>query len=625
MPNLLNPSGNPELEKRLRPGLLDFFTALVSGGPGVPGDIAQGVQDTSVGLLNARMNSIDPTGRVRAMSGQYEPLQAQELPYTSANLQRRLGGNPESPASVAGLIGAPDVTDVSHLAGVGKAASGLLSNLESGTRALMHSQELVPGGLLAQSLFHGTPHKFEKFALDKIGTGEGAQAYGHGLYFAENPGVARSYQSDLSSGAYLIDGERITVKRGAVQAHEAAASGNMTKLENIVRRAETAAENMRGVTSKFADWAREDALESARVLRNVKNGAKYEVAKGHLYEVDVPDEITNKMLDWDAPLSEQPESVRKVLDPMFDTGNPVFQAEQIKTPGSNLYSQLSKKFGGDEKASAWLNEAGIPGIRFFDGGSRPNNITDQRMLSLMRKHNDNAVAAIDEFMRGVHNTPAKKDQIRQDLLKSVEGRTRNIVVFNPDDINTVKRDGETVFNKVDEVSGGLLGGGSSQQQQSQAIGKLFDGEFSDLSKSEQGAFVDFINDQRFFRGEQGASSAAPRSRANRFFTDTESLATRYVDGKTGNIVESGFNIKNPLVLNGRGKSKGLLGTDSSFLRRAREGGHDSVILFEVDDAPNGFLGSGTPQTSTVVVGLDDSVIKDTAVRPFSKIPNPGTR
>ena len=35
--------------------------------------------------------------------------------------------------------------------------------------------------------YHGTPHQFEAFDVSKIGTGEGAQAYGHGLYFAENP------------------------------------------------------------------------------------------------------------------------------------------------------------------------------------------------------------------------------------------------------------------------------------------------------------------------------------------------------------------------------------------------------------------------------------------------------
>lgn len=46
--------------------------------------------------------------------------------------------------------------------------------------------------------YHGSPHDFDRFSLDKIGTGEGAQAYGHGLYFAENEGVAKSYRDNVT-------------------------------------------------------------------------------------------------------------------------------------------------------------------------------------------------------------------------------------------------------------------------------------------------------------------------------------------------------------------------------------------------------------------------------------------
>ena len=38
-------------------------------------------------------------------------------------------------------------------------------------------------------VFHGSPHLFNKFRMDKIGTGEGAQAYGHGLYFGGAEGT----------------------------------------------------------------------------------------------------------------------------------------------------------------------------------------------------------------------------------------------------------------------------------------------------------------------------------------------------------------------------------------------------------------------------------------------------
>ena len=58
------------------------------------------------------------------------------------------------------------------------------------------------------SAYHGSPYDFEKFDLTKIGTGEGAQAYGHGLYFAENPAVAEDYRKQLWSGIIRNIGAR---------------------------------------------------------------------------------------------------------------------------------------------------------------------------------------------------------------------------------------------------------------------------------------------------------------------------------------------------------------------------------------------------------------------------------
>lgn len=46
------------------------------------------------------------------------------------------------------------------------------------------------------TVFHGSPYRFNKFDMGKVGVGEGAQTRGHGLYFAERKGTARNYQSD---------------------------------------------------------------------------------------------------------------------------------------------------------------------------------------------------------------------------------------------------------------------------------------------------------------------------------------------------------------------------------------------------------------------------------------------
>lgn len=47
--------------------------------------------------------------------------------------------------------------------------------------------------------YHASPYKFDKFDISKIGDGEGAQAYGKGLYFAENQNVAKDYYNEFAS------------------------------------------------------------------------------------------------------------------------------------------------------------------------------------------------------------------------------------------------------------------------------------------------------------------------------------------------------------------------------------------------------------------------------------------
>lgn len=51
-----------------------------------------------------------------------------------------------------------------------------------------------------KTLWHGSPHSFDKFTTDKIGTGEGAQAFGWGMYFADKKGIAESYMDAHAQG-----------------------------------------------------------------------------------------------------------------------------------------------------------------------------------------------------------------------------------------------------------------------------------------------------------------------------------------------------------------------------------------------------------------------------------------
>jgi N12 class adenine-specific DNA methylase len=53
--------------------------------------------------------------------------------------------------------------------------------------------------------YHGTPHEVDQFSTDKIGTGEGAQAYGWGMYFASAKAVAEHYRNILTQREMNVD------------------------------------------------------------------------------------------------------------------------------------------------------------------------------------------------------------------------------------------------------------------------------------------------------------------------------------------------------------------------------------------------------------------------------------
>ena len=351
----------------LRPGM-EAEDSLLNRTMSGPGQVARNLGGSALagllgmpGDLNAMFPKflVDIPDEIKDRQG---PL---PLP-TSEQLQDKFGVEANRPESFVGLVGAPDPMDLARAGGK---------------------------GLLAMTLFHGTPHKFDRFALDKIGTGEGAQAYGHGLYFAENPGVARSYQGTLAQTRLTSD----EFQKLAKDSPNAFKSVGIDNPEQFIAQSKSIYGD-----NETAVWR---GLQDRLSMRQIDElTAKSDVARGHLYEVDIPDEITDRMLDWDAPLSEQPESVRDVLQGIYPddwTGEQIYRASADDARFGAIErgeSAATTLPGSQQRASESLRDLGIPGIRYFDNQSRGAG----------------------------------------------EG-TRNIVVFNPDDITSVKRDGNLVW------------------------------------------------------------------------------------------------------------------------------------------------------------------------------------
>lgn len=229
------------------------------------------------------------------------------------------------------------------------------------------------GSLLSPlTVFHGSPHKFSKFDASKIGTGEGAQAYGHGIYLAESPDVAKGYQSRLSGSNYLDAGTGSTVDSGsawerAVKAVQEAGISHPDRAGQIA--------------SQIQDWVDKGRVSRSFLLKhqvpkNLEPG--YQAAidvfqnlrqnKGALYKADLPDEEIAKMLDWDKPLSQQPKAVQEALNKSeYALRDMAMDLYGRKDP---LGSDIARAALKPQEFAKHMRELGIPGIRYLDQGSR---------------------------------------------------------------------------------------------------------------------------------------------------------------------------------------------------------------------------------------------------------------
>jgi hypothetical protein len=240
--------------------------------------------------------------------------------------------------------------------------------------------------------YHGTPHTFEKFDASKIGTGQGAQSYGHGLYFAENPEVAKSYLPNIPGGV-----------------------GRLPFVEEMLVKAKKG-EDAGGKSIDY--WTKE--LETAKAA-----------PKSNLYQVNIPDQHAARMLDWDKPLSEQPE-IEKLLPSLGfkqtveghwqgPYGGPISRTNPMG--GEMVVSAV----GNSERGSRLLQQAGIPGIKYLDQGSR--NAT-----TWMVKHPQ---GGINEFPSEAAAQAFLKRNPESTLIAPKQ--TSNFVVFDPAILEDVTR------------------------------------------------------------------------------------------------------------------------------------------------------------------------------------------
>ena len=230
------------------------------------------------------------------------------------------------------------------------------------------------------TVWHGSPHKFDKFDSSKIGTGEGAQAYGHGLYLAESPDVAKSYQTALAAERGFSFGGKSGLTRAEIEDMVNAKYG-AGYLDGVIRPSGVAGsfidDMVTGLNRAEGAYPRQYKPGSQRAkLYDELRGQITHADPGSLYKVDLPDEHIAKMLDWDKPLSQQHPDVQKALSGI-ETNFPEIPDFNLRKwmdadpLASTWHNVIQRDLGVDPAViTSTLKERGVPGIRYLDGGSR---------------------------------------------------------------------------------------------------------------------------------------------------------------------------------------------------------------------------------------------------------------
>lgn len=277
-----------------------------------------------------------------------------------------------------------------------------------------------------QAAWHGSPHDFDEFDLGAIGTGEGNQAHGWGLYFAKKKSVSRNYQKVLSKrlgttnpklfkveipdektmldeDKYFKEQNKDVVnkivsavndldidKRKALLSHYKEHPSYpvnkeyekiLGKIQSVKQDREYIVEALTNNVNKIKEKiARETATEYGYNFDELKADNTFEMAKKLIGEINEKLSALEKEKEVEGAKEKIKED--KILESIGDTFT--------KTPytGRDVYVALSKAFGGDKGASEFLNSTGVKGIT-YDGytDGRCYVVFDDKAIKVIEKYN----------------------------------------------------------------------------------------------------------------------------------------------------------------------------------------------------------------------------------------------
>ena len=227
----------------------------------------------------------------------------------------------------------------------------------------------------AQIAWHGSPHDFDEFDLGAIGSGEGNQAHGWGLYFAKNKEVAQAYKDvlgidsvEITSGdtKYRLndDIEWYDDKTKSIIDAESPLSMALTTLSEEGNKAKAIKNLTDFINSKKdnkSDYVVAQIKRAKQAVQILKDGNFDTHQWNTIFEVDIPE--NEYLLNEQKNIEKQSQVVKNAISQISNELNSSV-LNNSNLSGKEFYKLLSKKLGGDKLASQKLSDFGIKGITY---------------------------------------------------------------------------------------------------------------------------------------------------------------------------------------------------------------------------------------------------------------------
>lgn len=270
--------------------------------------------------------------------------------------------------------------------------------------------EMPDGAVVYQSMGDAVPegasvikeHPLGRFDMAQMGTGEGQQAYGPGLYFAESEDVAKAYRDALK-------GNMMTTIDGTEKKY----GQHLTDVEDAIKKAypDLNPDNIRQAARSVVD----DSLTYGDVegmgqwegvyRAGITANKSARPSRGHMYEARI-DAAAEDFLSWEKPLREQ-KKLLSALDDQYGDHEIVLQQLGLdikyeEPRGMDLANALGMTRGTETKPPKFLTDAGIKGVEYADAFTRHKSpekwssnyvVFDDKLIDITKKYGVGPVAA----------------------------------------------------------------------------------------------------------------------------------------------------------------------------------------------------------------------------------------